>query len=162
VSISSKSTFQLGGACYSVPTRWARLHANVWLGVVDLRVECKGESIILNRIRAGQKAIQYRHYLPELAKKPQAVRQVAGELLKELGAPYEKLWRLLVDRHGPKDAARLLSGILGAIVEDGEEVVREALLSSLATDRIDLLALAKLHAASSPAIEAPLRWPSTK
>jgi len=36
--------------------------------------------------------VRYRHYLPELAKKPQAVHQVAPELVAEL---FSRLWDLL-------------------------------------------------------------------
>ena len=37
------------------------------------------------RKRFGERSIDYRHYLPELARKPQAVRQVLPELLRDLG-----------------------------------------------------------------------------
>jgi hypothetical protein len=36
--------------------------------------------------------------LPELAKKPQAVRQVADELIRDLGTPFDVLWRQLKHR----------------------------------------------------------------
>ena len=94
------------------------------------------------RGRFGEKRIRYRHYLPELAKKPQALRQVAAELLGELGEPYGELWRLLVDTHGPREAARVFARVLGAVVAHGEEPVAGALRVSLAAGRLDLLALA--------------------
>ncbi|MCK6555612.1 hypothetical protein L6Q96_13690 [Candidatus Binatia bacterium] len=65
------------------------------------RCDQQGRSIA-ERKRFGEKRIRYRHYLPELAQKPQAVRQVAAELLSELGEPYGALCRLLVDSHGPE------------------------------------------------------------
>ena len=85
--------------------------------------------------------MRYRHYLEELERKPQALRQVATELVCELGEPYDRLWRLLVDRYGSKDAARVLSRVVGAVVEHGERAVADALEAALASGRSDLLAL---------------------
>lgn len=144
VSISSKATVQIEGAWYSVPSPWARLSAHAYVGVQDIRLTCRQETITVPKVQPGQKKIQYRHYLPELAKKPQAVRQVAPELLAELGEPYGKLWRLLVDSHGPREAARVLARVLAVITDHGEEAVRQALHTALAAERIDLLALSKL------------------
>ena len=45
------------------------------------------ESVTHPRARFGTRQVFYRHYLPELARKPNAVRQVAPELMAELGAP---------------------------------------------------------------------------
>ena len=44
------------------------------------------------RQRFGGRRVSYRHYLGELSRKPQALRQVAPELLAELGEPYGRLW----------------------------------------------------------------------
>ena len=57
----------------------------------------------------GRSGIRYQRYLDELAAKPQAVRQVAPELMAELGAPYEQLWRLLSTRYGELEAARVVA-----------------------------------------------------
>jgi hypothetical protein len=67
--------------------------------------------------RKGAKKIRYRHYLSELAKKPQAVRQAVPELVGELGEPYGKLWEMLDERYGSKEASRVLSRILGAVAD---------------------------------------------
>ena len=91
VSISSKSTVQIGAATYSVSSSWARLEATAYVGVEDIRLVCRGETEVVPRQRRGGKRISYRHYLPELARKPQAVRQVAPELVAELGEPYGRL-----------------------------------------------------------------------
>lgn len=93
--------------------------------------------------RKGAKKIRYRHYLAEFARKPQAVRQVAPELIGELGEPYGKLWEMLTERYGEKEAARVLSRILGAVADHGEEPVAEALEAALCRGRCDLLSLAK-------------------
>ena len=85
--------------------------------------------------------MSYRHYLGELSRKPQALRQVAPELLAELGEPYGRLWALLEGERGGHEAARALARLLRAPAEHGEERVRDALEACLAGDgRFDELA----------------------
>jgi transposase len=141
VTVSRRSLVRAGGAQYSVPSSWADLDATAYVGVETIRVVCGGEQVDLPRERRGRRAVRYRHYLPELAKKPQAVRQVAPELVAELGEPYGRLWELLVLCHGDREAARVLARIVGAIVEHGEAEVSEALSRALSRQRCDLLAL---------------------
>ena len=128
---------RIEGACYSVPSRWARLNATAYLGVGDVRITCMGESVTHPRVRFGARQVHYRHYLPELARKPHAVRQVAPELLAELGTPWSGLWELLRGVHGELEAARVLARLLGAVCEHGEERVRLALEAALAQRRVD-------------------------
>jgi hypothetical protein len=66
---------------------------------------------------------------------------VAAELLAELGEPFGACWRLLVDAHGPREAARSVARVLGAIVAHGEAPVADALGQALAAERTNLLAL---------------------
>lgn len=146
VSISSGAVVRVDGATYSVPSRWASLRATAYVGVEDVRLVCREQTISYPKERKGGRSIRYRHYLPELARKPQAVRQVAPELVRELGSPYEKLWEMLTASHGSKEASRVLARILGASLEHGEEAVSKALEVALARGRCDLLALGKhLH-----------------
>jgi hypothetical protein len=46
------------------------------------------ESVTHPRVRFGGRRVLYRHYLPELARKPKAVRQLAPELAAKLGEPW--------------------------------------------------------------------------
>jgi hypothetical protein len=85
VAVSGESLVRLGAVQHSVPSSWAGL--DVYAGVETIRMVCRGESVELAKQRRGTRAVRYRHYLPELAKKPQAVRQVAAELVAELGKP---------------------------------------------------------------------------
>ncbi len=63
-----------------------------------------------------------------------------------MGEPYGKLWEMLTERYGAKEASRVLARILGALVDHGEEPVAEALEAALSCGRCDLLSLAKhLH-----------------
>jgi hypothetical protein len=94
------------------------------------------ESVTHPRVGFGRRRVVYRHYLPELARKPQAVRQVAPELLAEPGEPWGKLWQLLADTHGERDAARVMAKLLGAVEEHGEERVRPVLEAALAGKRL--------------------------
>lgn len=150
VSVSRGSLVRVEAARYSVPSQWAGLEATAYVGVETIRVICRGEEVELAKQRRGTRSIRYRHYLPELAKKPQAVRQVAPELVAELGEPYGRLWELLETRHGAMEAARVLSRIVGAIVERGEEQVAAALARALAKQRCDLLELEVTPLPSAP------------
>jgi len=155
VAVSSKATVEIEGTQYSLPSRWARLDARAYVGVEDIRLVCGGETEVLARQRRGEKCIQYRHYLPELARKPQAVRQVAPELVAELGEPYGKLWSLLESCYGGHEAARVLARVLGAVVDHGTQLVGEALKSALEADRCDLLALSSHLQGAQVTIEVP-------
>jgi transposase len=132
VAISHSSTVKVDGAMYSLPERWARLDAEAWIGVGDIRFRCRGEETFRPRQRPGGRRIEYRDYLKELSRKPQAVRQVAPELTAELGAPYRELWGLLERTHGGRQAGRILAGILGAINDHGQGVVDTALKEAMA------------------------------
>ena len=151
VSISRCSTAIVGGAEYSFPSRWARLDAMAYVGAGDIRFVCRGEEQIHLRSARGQRRILYRHYMRELSRKPQAVRQIVPELITELGEPYGRLWQLLEQTHGPRQGARILAGVLGAIDDHGEEAVTTALKQALSQGRCDLLVLSQ-HMAGRPVL----------
>jgi hypothetical protein len=109
-------------------------------------VVCMGESVIHPRVGFGRRRVVYRHYLPELARKPQAVRQIAPELLAELGEPWGSLWQLLATTHGQLEAARVLAKLLGTLEEHGEERLRPVLEAALAHHRLGVF-----DVSSSPA-----------
>jgi len=144
--VSRRSTVRVEGATYSVPSHWMSLRATAYIGVEEVKLVCCGQTEIYPKERKGGKKIRYRHYLSELSHKPQAVRQVAPELICELGEPYGKLWEMLTERYGAKEASRVLARILGTLVDYGEEPVSQALEAALSCGRCDLLSLAKhLH-----------------
>jgi transposase len=150
--VSSKATVEIEGARYSLPSRWARLEATAYVGVADIRLSCRGETEVVRRQRRGGKCIQYRHYLPELARKPQAVRQVAPELVAELGEPYGRLWSLLESRYGGLEAAR----VLAPVIDHGSQAVGEAIQAALEADRCDLLALSSRLQQARATVEVPV------
>jgi transposase len=141
VRVRRSATVQIEGAWYSVPSRLAGLDATAYVGVEEVRIVCRGEAVVHPRQRFGARSIRYRHYLTELAKKPQAVRQVAPELVAELGGPYGRLWEQLVEAHGELDAARILARVLGGVCEHGEATMEAAVVRALATGRVDVVAL---------------------
>jgi hypothetical protein len=162
VSVSRKATVRIEGVSYSVPTRWAGLSSMAYIGVDDIRLVCRFalsgqiETVSHRRAPKGSRPqILYRHYLRELARKPQAVRQVAPELISELGAPFNLFWRRLCNKMPELKAARILAGVLGMIVEHGEPLVREALERMIEGGQLDLLTLgAALRKNESPVLPA--------
>ena len=141
VTASRSAQVRVEGAYYSVPSTWAGLAVTAYVGPEEVEIVSRGQRTTHGRQRFGAKATVYRHYLPELSRKPQALRQVAAELLGELGEPFGEFWRLLVDRHGPADAARVLARVLEAVCERGETVVGEVVRRMLKDGETGLLAL---------------------
>jgi transposase len=142
-TIGPRALAHVEGAYYSVPCRWAGLDLVTWIGATRVTlVGPDGQRIDHPRLRFGQRSIDYRHYLPMLAQKPQAVRQVLPDLLRDLGAPFPALWTVLRTAHGPRDAARVLAKILGQLETHGAALVVPALARALAAGTPPWLALA--------------------
>jgi hypothetical protein len=91
--------------------------------------------------------------LPELARKPQAVRQVLPDLLRDLGAPFPLVWARLQEAYGSREAARRLAKILGTLATSGAPVVIPALLRALATGAP--LTVAGVAVPTTPTIDVP-------
>jgi hypothetical protein len=112
------------------------------------------------RKRFGERSIDYRHYLAELARKPQAVRQVLPDLLRDLGDPFPAIWAQLHGAHGPREAARHFANVLDQLETHGAAVVVPALRVALATGTPLLLALTPTPSpvrVALDALPAPLR-----
>jgi hypothetical protein len=144
VAVSPRSLVRIEGAYYSVPCRWAGLTVTAYVAPEAVTIVGPDESVEHRRLRFGERSIRYRHYLPELARKPQAVRQVAHLLVPELGEPFAALWRRLVDGHGPREAARRFAHVLGAIVRRGEAHVAAEIERALRDGTSLALALAEI------------------
>jgi transposase len=150
VTMSRRSLAKVDAAYYSAPCRWAGLEVTAYVGVDTIElVGPDGPDARVSHARQsfGGRSVDYRHYLPELARKPQALRQVAGSLMMQLGEPFAALWRLLVDAHGPKEAARLYTRVLDAISERGETEIAHRIELALTTDEPLSVALAPAPAA---------------
>ena len=133
-TVTRRALVQVDGGIYSVWSTWAGLTVTVYAGVNEVSVvgPDAGVRVVHPRVGFGGRSVDYRHYLPELARKPQALRQVAHELLPKLGEVYARAWRLLVDEHGPKQAARVFAQVLKAVVAHGETTVAVRLEMALA------------------------------
>lgn len=138
VSVNKCSLAKVKGVTYSLPSTWARLQVTAYIKLDTIEFRWRERSFAVERGRKGERCVRYLHYLGELAVKPQAVRQVATELVYELGEPYGRLWALLVKSHGDKEGAKVLAKILGAIVEHGAAQVTNAITIALASKRLFL------------------------
>jgi transposase len=160
-TVSPRAIARVEGATYSVPDRWAGLDLTTWIGATTVTfVGRTGERIVHARKRFGERSIDHRHYLRTLAEKPQAVRQVLPELLRDVGMPFPAVWDQLTAAHGPRDAARILAKILGHLETRGASVVVPIIEQALASGTPPLLALAPVPSARAllpDVVPAPLR-----
>jgi transposase len=128
---SRRSVVKVQGAVYSVPCEWAGLDVTVHIGATEIEIVGPSGREIHPRLRFGQRSVRYRHYVRELSRKPQALRQVADELMVELGDPFASAWRLLVDQQGAKQAARAFAQVLKGLEQHGEKVAAERISAAL-------------------------------
>ena len=153
-TVTPRALVRVEGASYSVPCRWAGLDLDVRIGATTVAIVGRdGSRITHPRRRCGQRSIDYRHYLPELAQKPQAVRQVLPDLLRDLGEPFPAVWAQLYEAHGPREGARLLARILGELETRGAMEVIPQLRVALATGAP--LLVARRPKASAPPVDVP-------
>lgn len=157
VPVSRRSLITVAGAAYSVPCAWSGLEVTAHVGVDTVEVVGPSATVVHARRRPGERAVDYRHYVRELARKPQAVRQVATDLVRDLGEPFGAVWHALVEAHGPAQAARLFAKVLGALETHGEVAVRACLARALAERVPPVLALGAL--APPPTLVAPAALP---
>ena len=159
-TISPRALARVEGAYYSVPCGWMGLDLTTWIGATTVTLVGRdGQRIVHPRKRFGERSIDYRHYLPALAHKPQAVRQVLPELLRDVGPPFPAVWTQLIAEHGPRDAARVMAKILGHLEARGAAVVVPLLTAALVDGASPLLALAVVSVPHVlPADAVPLVW----
>lgn len=162
VEATRSALVKVKGGHYSVWSQWADMTLTAYAGV-DY-VEVRGPDmppVVHARVGFGRRSIDYRHYLPVLAKKPQALRQVADELMPRLDARFQRAWAHLVDLHGPKQAARVMAQVLKAAVAEGEDVVATRLERALLSGEALQLAVRPPATAAPPlndeALPASLR-----
>jgi len=156
VTVSPRALVRLEGAWYSVPCRWAGLDLVARVGATLITIVGRDDTLIRHpRRRFGQRSIDYRHYLPELSKKPQAVRQVLPELLRDLGPPFPAVWADFQSAHPEREAARLFAKVLGQIEAHGLAHVAATVAGALTTGTPILLALAPAVAAARAVVDVP-------
>jgi transposase len=156
VTVSPRALVRLEGAWYSVPCRWAGLDLVARVGATLITIVGRDDTLIRHpRRRFGQRSIDYRHYLPELSKKPQAVRQVLPELLRDLGPPFPAVWADFQSAPPEREAARLFAKVLGQIEAHGLAHVAATVAGALTTGTPILLALAPAVAAARAVVDVP-------
>ena len=145
VTVSPRALVRLEGAYYSVPCRWAGLDLVVHGrdDGDDHRTRRDEDSPPTPALRAAVDRLSA--LLSELARKPQAVRQVLPELLRDLGDPFPAIWDQLQAAHGPREAARLFAKVLGHLDTYGAAVAVPALTAALVTGTPLLLAFTPGH-----------------
>jgi hypothetical protein len=155
VTVSPRALVRLQGAVYSVPCQWAGLDLVARVGASTVTIVGRdGTPIRHPRRRFGERSIDYRHYLPELAKKPQAVRQVLPDLLRDLGDPFPAVWAHFHVAHPDREAARLFAKVLGQIEAQGLPQVASTLTAALTAGTPLLLAM-PVRAAAVADIDVP-------
>lgn len=157
VTVSPRALVRLAGAVYSVPCRWAGLDLLARVGASTVTIVGRdGTPIPHPRKRFGERAIDYRHYLPELATKPQAVRQVLPDLLRDLGDPFPAVWAYFHAAHPAREAARHFAKVLGQIEAQGLAAVAATAATALATGTPLVVALTAPTLAGPPRrVEVP-------
>lgn len=142
VVATRQSVVRVEGAIYSVPSTWAGLDATAHVGPVSITIIGRnGGEVPHPRMRFGQRSIDYRHYLPDLARKPQALRQVAPELMRDLGMPFTTAWSQLCEQKGSFEAARAFAKILQVVIEIGVDAAAKRITVALEAKESILLAL---------------------
>ena len=121
VQLRHHATHSVGGAVYSVPSRWCGHTVDLFVGI-DTVTFARGDEVACHkRVRFGGRSIDYRHLLLPLSRKPQALRQVARELVEQFGDPWPALWDALRTCYSPDEieAARRLAPWLEIADRDG-------------------------------------------
>jgi len=158
IQLRHHASYRVGGAHYSVPSRWCGHAIEVRVGPETV-VFARGREVATHpRQPFGGRSIDYRHLLAPLAQKPQALRQVARELVAQFGPPWPALWAALCTRHSPDEieAARRLAPWLTVADREGLAAVAPRMTAALAAGT--LVAVADATAPPPPTtVPAALR-----
>ncbi len=111
VKLRHHATTAIAGGAYSVPSRWCGHTIDVFVGIDTVTFALGEETVSHPRVPFGGRSVDYRHLLLPLSRKPQALRQVARELVTQFGDPWPALWDALRSVHSPDEieAARRLA-----------------------------------------------------
>lgn len=111
IQLRHHATHPVAGAAYSVPSRWCGHTVDLFVGTDTVTFAYGDEVVCHKRVPFGGRSVDYRHILVPLSRKPQALRQVAAELVAQFGAPWPDLWDTLRSCYAPDEieAARRLA-----------------------------------------------------
>ena len=123
VVVDRQSTVRVAGAIYSVPSIWKGLQIKAWRHAARIVFTDGRTAVERPRVPVHKKHIVYTDYLPDLARKPQALEQIAPQLVAQLGEPFDQVWAHLVATRGRQAAAQAFKVVVAAIVNSGETEV---------------------------------------
>jgi hypothetical protein len=111
VHLRHHASHAVAGGAYSIPSRWCGHTVDLFVGT-DTVSFARGDEVVCHpRVPFGGRSVDYRHLLLPLSRKPQALRQVAHELVAQFGQPWPALWEALRACYAPDEieAARRLA-----------------------------------------------------
>jgi transposase len=111
VQLRHHASHAVGGAAYSIPSRWCGHAVDLFVGTDTVSFGFGDEVVCHPRVPFGGKSVDYRHLLLPLSRKPQALRQVVHELVAQFGEPWPAIWSALRVCYAPDEleAARRLA-----------------------------------------------------
>lgn len=138
VTLRHHASHAVGGAAYSVPSRWCGRDVELRVGTDAIVFALGDECVRHPRQPFGGRSVDYRHLLRPLSTKPQALRQVAHELVAQFGEPWRALWSALRVRHSPDEieAARRLAPWLRDADHDGLPATTARIVHALGTEQL--------------------------
>jgi len=125
VTASRSALVRVGGAQYSVPSTWQGLPIATWCGAEQVVLQKGTVQVVHPRVAKGKRQVDYHHYLTPLSQKPQALAQVAGPLMEQLGPEFSRAWGELLVHRGRLDAACAMAHILKMMVKEGFPVAKQ-------------------------------------
>lgn len=155
VSLRHHASFPVGGAQYSVPSAWCGGDVELRVGT-DTVVFARGDERVEHpRQPFGGRSVDYRHLLGPLSMKPQALRQVAHELVAQFGEPWPTLWTALRQRHSPDEieAARRMAPWLRDAERNGLAATATCIRRALREEH--LMPSPSPVVAPTPAVQVP-------
>lgn len=150
--VSRRGLVKVDGAEYSVCERWVSLHVQVSVQPEQVVITGPDGTVTHPRLRSGEKIVDYRHFLRELSRKPNAIRQISPSLLRDLGEPFGTVWTALAKEHGEEGAARQFAAILRLVNAQGLEPIRQRIVSGMERGRPVLLSLVPQEPASDSSL----------
>jgi transposase len=156
VQLRHHAMHKVGGAVYSVPSRWCGHTVDLFVGTDTVTFAYGDEVVCHARAPFGGRRVDYRHLLVPLSRKPQALRQVARELVAQFGDPWPALWDALCACYAPDEieAARRFAPWLERADEDG---VGPRLARRITAALVDgsLVTAPRRKAANDPPVAVP-------
>ena len=155
VTLRHHASHSVAGGAYSIPSRWCGHTVDLFVGVDTVSFALGEEVVCHKRVPFGGRSIDYRHLLVPLSRKPQALRQVAHELVAPFGPPWPALWDALRACYAPDEieAARRLAPWLE--LADQRGVTKIALRVKAALEDGSLLPPPRRKSPEGEGIEVP-------